>query len=202
MQALFIISYLLIVCLMASSSSSSLVKAPSFPKLSVPVYSLATRHLATGKTNFNIVTYANQVSIGPVIWSLSLYKNTASFDSFLENPCGVLQLLKQDIDPEVVRLLGKTSGKEVDKMAELERLGVKLRPLFVEALGQEICIMEELVEACVVLSQRGRGEGEKSRFDAGDHELILCDPIEYFVNEKVEPMEPLTTGHLRDLEVI
>ncbi len=184
------------------ASSSTLVNVHSFPKLNVPVYSLATSDPTTGKTNFNIVTYANQVSISPVIWSLSLYKNTASFDSFVERPWGVLQLLKQDIDPEVVCLLGKTSGKDVDKMARLQTLGVKLKPLFVESFGQEILIMEDLVEACVVLTQREAEGDQKSRFDAGDHELILCDPVEYFVNDNKELIEPLTTGCLRDLKVI
>ena len=195
-----VVASLFLICLMASSST--LVNVHSFPKLNVPVYSLATSDPTTGKTNFNIVTYANQVSISPVIWSLSLYKNTASFDSFVERPWGVLQLLKQDIDPEVVCLLGKTSGKDVDKMARLQTLGVKLKPLFVESFGQEILIMEDLVEACVVLTQREAEGDQKSRFDAGDHELILCDPVEYFVNDNKELIEPLTTGCLRDLKVI
>ncbi|KAJ1427306.1 hypothetical protein B484DRAFT_307296, partial [Ochromonadaceae sp. CCMP2298] len=93
-------------------------------KLDVPVWSLATLN-ADGSTNMNIVTYASSVSMKPPKWALSLYKGSLSHENFRQRGWGMLQQLTLRHAP-CVALLGKQSGRDLDKMAELQRLGAGL----------------------------------------------------------------------------
>jgi flavin reductase (DIM6/NTAB) family NADH-FMN oxidoreductase RutF len=93
------------------------------PLLDVPTYSLATQD-ANGKTGMNILTYATPVSIRPDrIWSIGLFKGTVAHENFANTKRGVLQLLTVD-HAKVVKLLGGSSGRDVDKRIECEKLGL------------------------------------------------------------------------------
>lgn len=98
---------------------SALVASPSIPlppAISMPVWSLAARHVDndnTPETSMNIVTFCTPVSVAPPkLWAVSLYMNTMTRDAFLDSSkVGVLQLLTPDMK-HVVPLLGKRSGRE------------------------------------------------------------------------------------------
>eukprot|EP01031_Cornospumella_fuschlensis_P042467 gene42467-51878_t len=63
------------------------------------------------------------MSLGPnEIWSLSLFKNSLSLENFDRTGKGVLQQLIFD-QLDTVPILGKMSGRHIDKLAKLKRLG-------------------------------------------------------------------------------
>ncbi|CAM9590624.1 unnamed protein product, partial [Chrysoparadoxa australica] len=96
---------------------------PAPPKLNTPVYSLATANAAeSSSTNMNIVTYATPVSIEPSNWVISLYQTSLSYENFVREGKGVLQLLTKP-QKSLVPLLGKSSGREVEKCVESCTLG-------------------------------------------------------------------------------
>ena len=65
-----------------------------YASLSVPVYSLVTRGSHDGSRNatMNLVTYAIPVSIEPRQFQICLLRSTLSFENFVHNGEGVLQV--------------------------------------------------------------------------------------------------------------
>ena len=121
------------------------------PLLDVPVYSLSTlgdsSWLSTSSTSIsinnhaakstmNILTYASPVSSAPHrMWCISLYKGTLSHENFTRERRGVLQLLRPEHCSrcissegkgeagELIRLLGGSSGRDIDKRIACANLG-------------------------------------------------------------------------------
>ena len=147
----------------------------------------------------NIVTYANPVSVQPnVRWSLSLYKNTQSHHNFNVQKWGVLQLLTTN-HIDAIELLGKKSGRDVDKIVELRRMGHSLcsvnpskllsqqmiNPAAAESRGYKqsearyspIVVFEDC--PCMILLEYPN-ISKKFIEDVGDHDLFICDAIAYF----------------------
>ena len=92
-----------------AAAASTLSSAPSQPSA----------------TSMNIVTYCMPVSIvQPKIWTIALYHNTLTKDSFLKYGHGVLQLLTHD-HSAVVPVLGKHSGYDdtYAKSTECNKVG-------------------------------------------------------------------------------
>ncbi len=86
----------------------------------------------------NILTYASPISITPHrMWCISLYKGTLSHENFKRERRGVLQLLRPEHAycirsgdesrkgeaGDLIRLLGGSSGRYVDKRVACENLG-------------------------------------------------------------------------------
>lgn len=84
---------------------------------SYPIYSLLTRD-ATGKVNYNIMSYVIPVSMHPKHYVIALYNGTQSLTNWQKQPRGILQLLASSHAP-LVRILGKKSGKTYNKTAYL-----------------------------------------------------------------------------------
>lgn len=164
------------------------------PLIDVPTYSLATTD-EHGKTGMNILTYATPVSVRPDrIWSIGLFKGTVSHDNFARNGEGVLQLLSpRHVD--VVKLLGGSSGKDVDKKLECEKLGLSWVSPIMDG-------MPELIPDCAYyLKVRRVGE----MIDCGSHDVALCKIESMLVaDEKQDAIqEPyLNTAKLRELGII
>mmetsp|Transcript_29512 Transcript_29512/g.64462 ORF Transcript_29512/g.64462 Transcript_29512/m.64462 type:complete len:267 (-) Transcript_29512:88-888(-) len=167
------------------------IPPPPYGKLSVPVYSLATsgvfNGVSTSRPTMNITTYATPIAIQPARrFIIALYHGTLSADNMLAKGRGVLQILGEQ-HAELLPLLGKSSGHEIDKIAEVkergfdvvERFGV---PTLADCLG--------VVELEIVNIQ-----------DVGDHDVVLCDVVGY---EELTPegMSPLYTAKLRELGLI
>jgi flavin reductase (DIM6/NTAB) family NADH-FMN oxidoreductase RutF len=84
----------------------------------VPVYSLAT--YAGDRVNMNICTYVTAISMNPKMYAIGIYYGTKTFEILNKSDSAVLQFLsKNNID--LVRYLGKKSGKKADKQKYLER---------------------------------------------------------------------------------
>lgn len=91
------------------------------PLIDVPTYSLATLD-ESNETNMNVVTYVTPVSITPDrLWSVGLVKSSLSHDNFMSRKSGILQLLRPQ-HSSLVKLLGGSSGNDVDKRTECKRL--------------------------------------------------------------------------------
>lgn len=185
-------------------------KLPSIPKLTAPVWSLATLN-EDKTTNMNLVTFASAVSIFPKpLWSLSLYKGTLSHANFSREGHGVLQLL-QERQAHLITLLGKTSGKQVNKMERLTDMIETILPF--SKVDDSFPGSEEkndkrdnnisLLGGCKTVIELWRTE--LPCVDAGDHEIFFCSVNAYrntghmtSTTEDVdEEGEALTTGYLR-----
>ena len=84
----------------------------------VPIYSLAT-YSDTG-INMNICTYVTAVSMKPKLFMLAIDYTTQTFQNLKSNDTCVLQILHTDAI-DLVRTLGKKSGKNTDKEAFLRK---------------------------------------------------------------------------------
>ena len=148
-------------------------------KLDVPVFSLATIN-EDGTTNMNIVTYATQVGIKPKpVYAISLYKGTVSHENFIRTRKGALQLLSASAF-NIVPLLGKQSGRDVDKMKLLQELTSLCRIRLTEQGSEnekdetdEICVIQD---SPMILIAEYPGH-EYQPLDVGDHQVFLCDIV-------------------------
>jgi flavin reductase (DIM6/NTAB) family NADH-FMN oxidoreductase RutF len=179
-----------------------LICALYVPLTNIPVQDTAVWSLATlnrdGTTNMNIMTYAYPVSIRPQpLWALSLYKDTLSYENFIREGWGALQLLSQN-HQHVIDLLGNSSGYYKNKIEELKAKGCKLetvdltlytrpnKPLYLDLFTDALyCLQVDL--------------GENEITSAGDHDVVLCDVVKVLEPEDktVLSIPRLTTGYLR-----
>ena len=174
---------------------------PPPPPISVPVYSLAST-LPTDsissqsedgvnapnncmKTSMNIMTFCTPVSVAPPkLWTLSLYTNTMTKEYFFKSKIGILQLLdKKQCD--LVPILGKRSGYELDYSKELEcekngfkwgNYGITSKEIDNDDYEEE---EEKLLQSIQLLPncQSYIKVRLLETFDAGDHEVALCQVI-------------------------
>ena len=68
----------------------------------------------------NICTYVTAVSLHPKLYAIAIYENTQTLENIKKSDRSVLQILrKPHID--LITLLGKKSGMDIDKQAFLEK---------------------------------------------------------------------------------
>ncbi len=104
--------------------------APPFTLLSTPVYSLSTRGADGGAQTLNIITYASPIALRPQRkYALGLYIESLTWQNVRETGRAVLQILQQCHSP-LVPLLGKRSGRDVDKLKEVKELGFEVTDAF------------------------------------------------------------------------
>jgi flavin reductase (DIM6/NTAB) family NADH-FMN oxidoreductase RutF len=177
----------IITCILAGvPPTMSLVDQRAFfpVKLDVPVWSFATRNVEK-TTNMNIVTYATQVGIKPTpVYAISLYKGTLSHQNFMRERWGVLQLLPPAADV-VVPLLGKESGKTVDKVGRLKELGVPLAAVHARATNSgggpatspanDDDTLLVMTDSPMLLLVEVDGSASSLPVDVGDHDVVLCE---------------------------
>ncbi|KAI8470247.1 MAG: hypothetical protein J3K34DRAFT_421063 [Monoraphidium minutum] len=156
--------------------------APPFTSLSTPVYSLSSRGAGGGAPTLNIVTYASPVAIAPVRkYAVGLYVGTLSWQNVKETGHCALQILQQS-HSSLVPLLGKRSGRDVDKLAEVERLGFSLK----DAFGLPV-----LADAAGILELRVSSDF----IPCGDHDVVVCDVVAW--RDAAGPRAPLYTAYLK-----
>ena len=206
---------LILVLLLGAVQTGALLDITDTPPLlNVPTYSLATRvpqpsqdntendtTTAVTTTAMNILTYATPVSIRPDrIWALGLYKGTQTHDCFCQTGQGVLQMLAPEHAP-IVKLLGGTSGYEIDKQSECARLGFPwIRP------DEENKQLPHLLPNCVSYLQLSLVDN--GLVDCGSHQVALCKVDAMYQNESLEnadddgEMNYLDTASLRRMGII
>ena len=155
-------------------------------------HSLSTE--VNGETGMNILTYATPVSIRPDrVWSIGLFKGTVAHENFARTRKGVLQLLSP-CHAKAVKLLGGSSGRDVDKKTECEHLGFQwMKPED---------DLPELLPGCpyyLRISLIG------DLIDGGSHDIALCKVEEMLIADGVDDAtrEPyLKTATLREMGII
>jgi len=121
----------------------------------MPVYSLATYD--KDEVNMNICTYVSAVSMKPKIYMIAVDYRTKTFGNLERADVAVLQVLHED-HASLIRLLGKSSGKKINKA---DKLRDKIR--LTEWNGHEV-----LEGACGYLALQ-----MEDRTDVGgDHEIF------------------------------
>ncbi len=83
----------------------------------MPVYSLVTFH--AGQVNMNICTYVSAVSMKPKLFMVAVDYKTQTYENLETCDKAVLQILHKD-HKSLVSLLGKRSGKNLNKHKKLE----------------------------------------------------------------------------------
>ena len=164
------------------------------PLLTGPVFSLATsRPLndaadADSATNMNIVSYASPMSIRPErLWAIGLYKETYSYENFKKSRKGILQLLTPEHIP-IIRLLGGTSGRDLNKEEESRKLGFEWMHY---ADGQPRVLPGCKSYLCLEL--------QDDLIDGGSHDIAICRVTSMFTDSDAAHLDTQT---LRDLGII
>jgi flavin reductase (DIM6/NTAB) family NADH-FMN oxidoreductase RutF len=147
----------------------------------MPVYSISSRHGV--EANMNIISYVTPVSMQPKRMLCCIYKGTKTLELVEKNPVFILQLL-DDAQHNLVRLLGKQSGFNTNKMHLLRK-----RNLLEEWQGFPV-----LKQALAVLELKAI-----NRFDGGDHIGFICDVLSY---RNIREGQPLTLNRLKALQII
>ena len=131
----------------------------------------------------NICTYTSAVSMKPKQIMVCIYKDTKTLEIVNNAPTFVLQLLAVN-QYRMVDLLGKKSGKNIDKMSRLEKRGLIGQWNGYKILKDALALTELAVE---------------DTLEAGDHKLFLCTVIDY---KNLNDGEALTLDDLRAHKLI
>jgi flavin reductase (DIM6/NTAB) family NADH-FMN oxidoreductase RutF len=150
-------------------------------RINLPVYSISSK--ATGNYNMNIITYASQISMHPKRFVCGIYHGTQTLENLTQNGAFILQLLSAT-QYRLVDLLGKKSGKQIDKIARLNK-----RDELSEWNGYPV------LKNCLALLQLK----VISTFDGGDHQGFVCDVI---AHKNLNEGEVLTLDTLRANKLI
>lgn len=150
-------------------------------RVNLPVYSISSR--AMDSDNMHIITYASQISMQPKRFICGIYHGTQTLSNILLTGEFILQLLA-DTQYRLVDLLGKKSGKTVDKIGRLEKRNEleKWRGFYI--LKKCLAVMHLRVI---------------SSFEGGDHQGFLCEVIAF---KNLNEGSPLTLDTLRDKKMI
>ncbi|KAG2449974.1 hypothetical protein HYH02_000078 [Chlamydomonas schloesseri] len=160
------------------------IQPPLFTKFNSPVYSLATEGVGpSGRGSMNLVTYCAPVAIKPErMFAVGLYLGTQSHEHMRVHRRGVLQVLQKQ-HASLFQLLGKTSSRDVDKLAAIRDKGFALEERFgIPTLEDAACVMELQVTSDFM--------------PCGDHDVVLCKVVAY-ENLADDPSAVLYTDTLR-----
>ena len=159
----------------------SLRKKP-WNRVNLPVYSLCTTD-ANGHFNMNICTYVSAVSMQPKRMMVAVYHHTKTLENIGVQRTAVLQLLHAD-DYNLVNLLGKKSGNNLDKIARLEKRQLLREWESFPVLKNALAVMH-----LAVINQ----------MEAGDHCMFLCEVTAY---KNLNEGEVMTTKILGEKNII
>jgi len=155
-------------------------------RVDLPVYSVSSCD-NKGNSNMNIITYASQISMKPKQFICGIYKHTKTLSNVLENPVFVLQLLSAQ-QFNLVQLLGKQTGNQIDKMQRLQK-----RNCVTEWNGYTV------LKECLAVMEMHATHIVASIEAQPDHELFLCNVISY---KNLNDGAPLTLNILREKKLI
>ncbi|MBC6425872.1 MAG: flavin reductase [Ekhidna sp.] len=123
--------------------------------VNMPVYSLATYN--EDEVNMNICTYVSAVSMKPKLFMVAIDYQTKTFENLEQSDTAILQVLHED-QASLIKLLGKKSGKKINKANKLRD-----KNQLIEWSGHEV-----LEGACGYLFLQMEARSNIS----GDHELF------------------------------
>jgi flavin reductase (DIM6/NTAB) family NADH-FMN oxidoreductase RutF len=150
-------------------------------RINIPVYSVSCQY--GQKHNMHICTYVSAVSMHPKRFMVALFKGSLTLELVEKNPHFVLQLLDEK-QYNLVDLLGRKSGRKIDKIIRLRKRKMIEEWKNFTVLSQSLAWMELRVI---------------SSFDAGDHVMMICDLA---AAKNVREGNPLTLDTLREKKLI
>lgn len=155
------------------------IRKKPWNRVDQPVYSIASA--ADGSINMNICSYATPVSMQPKRYIVAIYKGTKTLELVHVQQEFLLQILEQS-QYKLVNLLGKKSGKKLDKVKRIKE------PI---AYHNAFPYLENAL-AYLHLHVR-------TWLDGGDHWCVLCDVKSY---KNLKEGTPLTLDYLRAKTII
>ncbi len=150
-------------------------------RINLPVYSISSQ--ANDKGNMHIITYATAVSMQPKRFICGIYHGTQTLQNVEATGEFILQLLDKK-QYRLAELLGKKSGKNIDKISRLQK-----RNELAEWNGYPIlknCLAVMLMKVV-------------NSFEGGDHKCFLCNVLAY---KNLNDGEVLTLDTLRNQKII
>lgn len=150
-------------------------------RINLPVYSISSKLDTT--YNMNICTYTSAVSMQPKQLLVAIYNDTKTLEIVENSPKFVLQLLAAE-QYRMVDLLGKKSGKNIDKISRLEKRELIAHWNGFKILKDALALTELKVE---------------NTMQAGDHKLFLCSVVDY---KNLNEGKALTLDDLREHRLI
>lgn len=150
-------------------------------RVNLPVYSISSK--ANGSTNMHIITYATAISMQPKRFICGIYHGTQTLENVEASGEFMLQLLNET-QYRLVDLLGKKSGKKIDKISRLQK-----RNELTDWNGYPV------LKNCLAVMQMK----VINSFEGGDHRCFLCDVVAY---KNLNEGEALTLDTLRQHKLI
>ena len=150
-------------------------------RVNLPVYSVSSKYGT--QENMHICTYVSSVSMSPKRMMVAIFNGTKTLELVEREKHFVLQLLS-DQQFKLIKLLGQSSGKSINKIERLEKRKLLTNWKEFKVLKEAIAYIE--LKAINISS-------------AGDHVLFICDVVSFYNNL---PGEPLTLNILRDKKII
>lgn len=158
-----------------------MIRKKPWNRVDLPVYSISSK--TEVNSNMHIITYASQISMKPKRFVCGIYEGTQTLINIETSGEFVLQLLEKS-QYRMVDLLGKKSGKIIDKISRLQK-----RNELGEWNGYPI-----LKNALAVMHLK-----VISAFEGGDHKGFVCDVIAY---KNLNMGSALTLADLRKNKLI
>ncbi len=150
-------------------------------RINLPVYSVSSG--SEEHSNMHICTYVSSVSMEPKRYMVAIYKNTKTLENIESKGTFVLQLLSSE-QFNLIKLLGKTSGHQINKIEKLEKRKELERWKGYLVLKNALAY----IELKTMMS-----------YDAGDHIMFVCDLVSFYNNL---PGDALTLDILREKKLI
>ncbi len=158
-----------------------MIRKKPWNRVNLPVYSISSKNNDNG--NMHIITYASQISMQPKRFICGIYYNTQTLLNVEASGEFILQLLA-DTQYRLVDLLGKKTGKKIDKIGRLQKRNeLEIWNNFY-VLKNSLAVMHLKVV---------------SSFDGGDHKGFLCDVI---AHKNLNEGNTLTLDTLRAKKMI
>jgi flavin reductase (DIM6/NTAB) family NADH-FMN oxidoreductase RutF len=158
-----------------------MIRKKPWNRVNLPVYSVSSK--TANNSNMHIITYTSQISMQPKRFICGIYHDTQTLSNIEAAGEFVLQLLA-DTQYRLVDLLGKKSGKTIDKISRLQKRNELMDWNNFYVLKNCLAVMQLKII---------------SSFEGGDHKGFLCDVVAYKnLNEGSE----LTLNTLRERKLI
>jgi len=158
-----------------------MIRKKPWNRVNLPVYSISSK--TAGNSNMHIITYASQISMQPKRFICGIYHGTQTINNVEASGEFVLQLLAAT-QYRLVDLLGKKSGKKIDKISRLQKRNELSEWNGFYILKNCLAVMHLKVI---------------SSFEGGDHKGFLCDVIAY---TNLNEGETLSLNTLREHKMI
>lgn len=158
-----------------------MIRKKPWNRVNLPVYSISSK--SDDAHNMHIITYASQISMQPKRFICGIYHGTQTLINIEVSGEFVLQLLA-DTQYRLVDLLGKKSGKNINKIDRLQKRNELMDWNNFHVLKNCLAVMQLKVI---------------SSLEGGDHKGFLCDVVAY---KNLNEGNVLTLDTLREKKLI